>query len=112
MITQKINHWNENHKSEADIVKGESIRIRTTQQQGEEIKEYDVTFKIGDTCEEGSYNLTYFGTIVQITEKSVIVKKEHSERTRRFTIEKFCWRNYKFDLAKATVNNADTMQRI
>lgn len=112
MKTVKIKHWNERRKIEADIKKGKSIRIRTTDQQGEEVKTYDVIFRIGDICEEDSYNLTYFGTIVQITEKTVTVRKKLGGGNRRFTIEKFCWRNYKFDFAKAKANNIETMYRI
>lgn len=74
--------------------------------------EKSVTFRIGDTCEESSYNLVYLGTIKQITEKNVIVEKEFSKKTTRMKIENFCWRNWDFDAERIAQQNFETMQYI
>lgn len=74
--------------------------------------ETPVTFAVGDTCEESSYNLVYLGTIVGITEKSVIVKPRFGDRNRRMKIENFAWRNWNFDIDRITQENFETSQYI
>lgn len=72
----------------------------------------DVTFTVGDTAEYDSYNLSYLGTITQITEKTVTIKPKYSERTRRLKIDEFCWRNYDFNLEEVIKRNNETSMYI
>tara|TARA_R110002020_G_scaffold220424_4_gene428359 strand:+ start:114 stop:470 length:357 start_codon:yes stop_codon:yes gene_type:complete len=68
------------------------------------------TFKIGDKAEYDSYNLSYYGPIVSITKKNVIID-DHGKR-RRLPFETFHWRNITFDLAKKSAENSETMRYI
>jgi hypothetical protein len=54
---------------------------------------YDLTYVVGESAEYDSYNFSYFGKIVSITEKSVTIQPEASRRARRLKIEQFDWRN-------------------
>lgn len=96
VIKTEVN-YNFNTNFDIEIVLGKSIRIKSDN--------HDITFKVGDTCEESSYNLTYFGTIVNITEKSVVVKPRYSSKNTRMKINRFAFRNYNFDLQKLTEEN-------
>lgn len=76
--------------------------------------EKPVTFRIGDLCEESSYNLIYTGVVKGITEKNVIVEKEfaYKGKTRRMSLENFAWRNWDFDAAEVAQKNFETSQWI
>lgn len=91
--------------SNADIVRGKSIRIHGMYGN----TPYDRTFQIGDTVEVGSYNLVYFGTIVQITEKSVTIKPTYERTNKRMSLMEFTWRNYDFNEATARKRNSEWM---
>jgi len=72
-------------------------------------------FEIGDWAEYGSYNLTYIGRIVQITEKTVTIRPRYAnehERNRRFSLYEFAWRNYDFDFARVERQNAEISRSI
>lgn len=71
-----------------------------------------ITFKVGDLCEESSYNLIYTGTIKQITERNVIIAKKHSDRSRRMKLEDFAWRNWDFNADRVAQQNFETSQYI
>jgi len=88
----------------AEIVPGVSIRLVGTYR----AKEVDVTFKVGDMAEYGSYNLSYYGPIVGITAKTVTIQP----LPKRLGLYEFLWRNWDFDLAIVKEQNADTMRHI
>jgi hypothetical protein len=105
----------------AEIVPGVSIRLygedwRVMYENGvrcDRLVPYDVTFKVGDEAEHGSYNLRYTGKIVGIGVKTVTIDaSDIGHTTRRLTIHEFDRRNYKFDAAKVAEFNADEMMHI
>lgn len=69
---------------------------------------YHKVYRIGDFAEHGSYNLSYYGKIVSITEKTVIIEDECFGR-KRLDIYDFSRRNRRFDVQKAARRNADWM---
>ena len=92
-----------------NFVKGgyDSITIHKAQRDGT-IKQ-GVTLKVGDTCEQDSYNLSYHGTIIKITEKAIHVQKEYGGGVKRMSLYEFCWRNFDFDAAESTRKNYEEM---
>ncbi len=95
----------------ADVMPNESIRIFGSYCG----KDYDKTFKIGDTVEYDSYNLSYMGRIVSISDKGVGIVAEHGARggkTNRLGLDEFCWRNYNLDVAAKQAENHETMMYI
>ncbi len=62
-------------------------------------------FSVGDTCEESSDNLTYFGTIVAITEKNVVVQPKYSTKKTRMKHYSFAMLNSDFDFAAIRQRN-------
>jgi hypothetical protein len=104
----------------ADIIKGESIRIYGISEKRHkwdaETKTniyykvaYDRTFKIGDTVEYGSYNFAYTGKITAIGEKTVKIDDGYEGRNRtkmtQLSIEEFIRRNWDLDLKKIAEDN-------
>jgi hypothetical protein len=89
----------------ADVVRGKSIRIYGRFAGSD----FDKTFQIGDTVEVDSYNLTYFGEIVQITDKTVTIEPRHGQKNKRLSLSHFTWRNYDFDYQKRLAANAGRM---
>ena len=95
-----------------EVVKGKSVAI-FTDDTGTVVA--GSSFKIGDKAEYDSYNLSYIGTITAITDKTVSIvayKGTQNEKLHRLDMEKFCWRNHKFNLAKAQAENAETSMYI
>lgn len=70
------------------------------------------TFKIGDTAEYDSYNLSYTGVITSITEKTVTIRPRSATRQRRLSIDSFSWRNWNFDAERIARENSETMMYI
>ena len=66
------------------------------------------SFKIGDQAEYDSYNLSYYGEIVAITEKTVTIIPRFETKKKRFKIENFAWRNWCFNLSETITQNAET----
>lgn len=90
----------------ADIVRNKSIRIFGTYCG----KSYDKTFQVGDIAEFDSFNLSYMGKIVSISDKGVgIVSKLRGGKVNRLSLDQFCWRNYDFDLERKSAENAAWM---
>ena len=102
----------------ADIVKGKSITI--TSDDG-----YDAgrtnTFKLGDFAEYDSYNLSYFGPIIAITDNSVSIVCKHDAarhargekvKVYRLDLNKFAYRNIDFNVSEASAANSETMMYI
>lgn len=92
-----------NQDHNADIKKGEWIRLYGIEQG----RAYDITFKIGDTCIYGSYNLYYTGKIVSIGEKTITIDPgEGYSKKHQLDLYTFNWRNYDYDAAKVFENNS------
>jgi hypothetical protein len=70
-------------------------------------------FNLGDLAEYNSYNLSYLGKIIQITESTVTIEEPHNMygenhgRRHRLNMNEFCWRNSGFDLAKTIKRNQE-----
>lgn len=92
-----------------EIVRNKSIRMISDNYNG---KALDKSFSIGEMAEYDSYNLSYYGEIVGITEKSVTIQERWSTRKRRLKLDTFIWRNRDFDLAKKAAENAHTSMYI
>jgi hypothetical protein len=84
------------------VEQGKNITI--LMHRGEEVNK---TFKIGDTAEYDSYNLSYLGQIISITDKTVSIKPRFADRVRRLKIGEFVWRNYNFDFEETTKRNIE-----
>ena len=100
-----------------DVVPKIYIGIKTTQERYvkgvfTEVS-YDKLFGVGDAAEYDSYNLSYWGYITKITEKTVTIQERNdSSRRHRLSLRKFVERNYKFDLDEIAAKNAETMMYI
>ncbi len=110
MVTVSIgtDGFDRNSVMNADIERGQSIRIHGFRNR----KPYDKTFVIGDTAEYGSYNLSYTGKIVSITEKTVTIEEPYNynpPRRHRLKLREFSWRNYDFDAAETARRNSEAM---
>lgn len=74
------------------------------------------SFVVGDTAEYDSYNLSYTGEIVKITDKcvTIVAYKGHRgmEKTHRLDLDTFCWRNHNFDAVETARQNAETSMYI
>lgn len=104
----------------ASIVPGKSVTLfgtkgqRTRYVKGLDGKlvpnEYELyywkKFEIGGTAVYGSYNLTYTGKIVAITEKTVTIDEENGTR-HRLSLHEFSWRNWNFDLDEIAKRNSE-----
>lgn len=77
-------------------------------------KPFDKTFEMGDYAEYDSFNLSYYGKIVGITDKSVTIEERYGStpRRHRLKLRQFVWRNYDFDLEKTQAENSNTMNYI
>ncbi len=70
---------------------------------------YRIEFKIGDSAEYDSYNLSYTGTIVAIGAKTVSIQQDRGGKITRLSIHEFNWRNNDFDAVKIAEKNSDMM---
>jgi hypothetical protein len=102
----------------AEVVKGKSIKIacdagyRTGRSK---------EFKLGDYAEYDSYNLSYYGPIIAIADKTVTIICRHDVerykagakvKTYRLDLNAFAWRNIDFDVNEASAANSETMMYI
>jgi hypothetical protein len=71
---------------------------------------FDLTFKVGDRAEHGSYNLIYTGEILAIGKKTVTID-DHG-RKKRLDIYKFASMNWNFDAERISKANAETSHYI
>jgi len=69
-----------------------------------------VRFDVGGACVVGSYNLIYTGTVVSITEKSVVCNEDG--KLRRFSHEQFTMMNHDYDAVRIRNHNNTEMQCI
>jgi hypothetical protein len=81
------------------------VTYNEARQRVETVTPYSKTFRIGEMAEVGALNLRYIARIVAITERSVTLKNE-CQGTRRLGIYEFEWRNFKFVLEEALVENS------
>ncbi len=106
----------------AEIVPGKSIRLFGMAGDGRrwvrdaegklvpgEAYVYRKDFAIGDVAEYDSYNLSYCGTIVAITEKTVSIREKHGSRVRRLDLADFSQRNWDFDAEATAKRNSEWM---
>ena len=97
----------------AEIEPGVFIRLFGTRYPGTpSARTYDRTFKLGDLAEHDSYNLSYYGRIVAITEKTVTIEDDRGNQPslRRLDIHTFNWRNWDFVCDGAAARNFDVLQ--
>ena len=70
-------------------------------------------FRVGDIAEWGSYNISYTGRILAITENTVTISHHESDRIQgskhRLKLYQFCWRNKTFDFAETQAANTIEM---
>lgn len=66
-------------------------------------------FSVGDVAEWGSYNISYTGRILAITNNTVTISHHESNRVdgqkHRLKLHQFCWRNKTFDFAATQESN-------
>ena len=106
----------------AEIVPGKSIRLFGMIEAGKrwvlnadgrrvpcEAYVYRRDFVIGDVAEYDSFNLSYCGTIVAITEKTVSIREKYGSRVRRLDLADFSQRNWNFDAEKTAKRNSEWM---
>lgn len=71
----------------------------------------ELTYRVGDEAVYDSYNLSYTGTIMSISPKTITVQKSHSTRTTRMTHDKFV--NYNDQpMSEVYARNAETSRFI
>jgi len=97
----------------ADVTPGISIRLYGTDANNRDhsAREYDRTYRIGDSAEYGSYNLSYMGKITAIGPRSVTIHEtRHTGSptgTRHvLTLNEFDWRNWD-GIEKKIKNNSE-----
>ena len=106
----------------AEIVPGKSIRLFGMVEAGKrwvlnaegrrvpcEAHVYRRDFALGDFAEYHSYNLSYCGPIVAITEKTVTIREEHGSRVHRLDLADFSRRNWDFDAEATAKRNSEWM---
>ena len=87
----------------AEVERNKSIRIYGKYSN----RDFDKTFKMGESAEYDSFNLTYYGEIVGISNKTVQIKESHGGRIHRLDLYTFMWRNHNFDVDAAFEHNAN-----
>lgn len=94
---------------QATIVVGESITLHGEHKKSEGIYAlYNRTFRLGDTAEYDSFNLSYTGEIVSIGEKSITVRD--GKKLHRLSIYEFDWRNFDLNLEAIEARNFEHLQ--
>ena len=66
---------------------------------------YSNRFAVGDFAEYDSYNLSFYGEIVSITEKTVTIRESHGTRVRKLSIPDFSSRNHDWSRDQAAKRN-------
>ena len=73
---------------------------------------YTRTFRVGDTVEYDSFNLSYTGVIVSVGKKTVTVDPGRGGRKRRLAFHTFNWRNWDFDAEETARRNSEMMMTL
>ena len=92
------------------VEKNKSIKVECFYKNHVNPRETSVTFLMGEKAEHSSYNLSYFGEITGITEKTVTFNDYG--RGKRLSIADFCWRNWDFNIERAIAHNSEEMYHI
>lgn len=72
-----------------------------------------ISFRVGDYAEYNSYNLSYIGPIISITEKTVTIACQYDKTDiHRISLHEFCWRNYRFKLDETIKQNNEELYYI
>lgn len=103
MKTLQVTDWSKQTYN-VELVKNEYIAINCIYKNARFPKETTVTLRIGGDAVYGSYNLTYTGKIISITDKTVTIDTGMNER-RRISLGDFCDRNWDFDAEKIAADN-------
>lgn len=102
------------------ITVGKSIRVISTKDTSEKqpsgryatVRRMEVReFQVGEMAEYDSYNLSYYGPIKSITEKTVVIAERYGGKPKlhRLKIGQFVGKNYDFDLAQTQKRNSEYM---
>lgn len=102
-ITVKEKHSDQEYT--VHIEKNKSIKIDCLYKNHIKPKQTSVSFTIADQAEYDSYNYSYFGPIISITEKTVSILPQGATIKRRLTLEEFCKRNWDFNLDQKKKEN-------
>lgn len=70
------------------------------------------SFQVGDQAEYDSYNLSYYGEILAITDNTVTIAHSYGGKKHRLDLNTFCWRNYNWVWAQTQAENHKTMMYI
>jgi hypothetical protein len=95
---------------QVEIIPGQSIKIIADGENRTDGNHFENEFRLGDLAEYHSYNLSYYGEIVNIGQKSITIKD--NDENHRLDLHEFCWRNIRFNAAVAANSNFNTMQYI
>ena len=112
MKTFEVKEKWSNQTYTVSIEPNEAIYIECRYENRKEPKDTFIIFNIGDTAEYDSYNLSYLGTIVGITDKTVTIDPGFNSKHRRLKLNEFCSRNWDFNLELTNKRNFETMQTI
>lgn len=93
---------------DVEVVKGKSVKIDVFFKNMHNPRQFTKEFKVGDMAEYDSWNLTYYGEIVSITEKTVTIDPKCGGAKKRLKIADFCYKNYNFDLETVKAENYET----
>lgn len=103
-----------NEGQHADVIPGKSIVLHGVYMNrvGGPVA-YRREFKIGDVAEFDSYNLSFYGKILAIGEKTITIDSDGlRSRAQRLDICEFSSRNWDFDQAQKSAENSATMAYI
>lgn len=112
-IHKGVEHSRKNDQGtfNAEIVPGQQIRIwgiYTNCSRGPQ--SFDKTFRVGDVCATGSYNLIYTGRIKKIGPKTITTQGHW--KVERFTPYEFIYENWDYDAVKIAAHNFEEGQYI
>lgn len=94
----------------AFIVRGESIILLGARETRKGRIPYLRQYTLGDLAEYDSWNMSYYGRIVAIGEKTVTIEKDDDNgRTVRLALDEFSRRNCRFDVLTARGQNLEVM---
>lgn len=99
-------HGGEPSEFEAVVAPGIGITVKKIAGHNAGIEK---TFVMGDLAEYDSYNLSYYGKIVSITDKAVTIQKAHGGQKHRLNLYTFARRNYAFNADKTAKSNLEEM---
>ena len=96
-----------NERYVIDAIPGKSILVTRIPTKNQAMMDIPRFFEIGDFAEYDSYNLSYFGRIASITDKTVSIWHSHSCKKSRLKHRDFAARNWNFDEQEAYAKNVN-----